>query len=286
MKKLLLISLSVLLLSSCQNNKQEIQRLQEINDSLTVVTSIQDRVVIDYVETFNEIQSNLDKIKQAENIITLNTSDADGELSPGDEERIVEDISLINDLMQENKRKIATLERKLQNSGGQHKELQKMITYLQDQMLSKDLELAKLKDRLEALNIEVESLAARVDTLQTESSEKSKIIEEQEIEINTAYYVYGTEKELKEQNILTREGGFIGIGKSTTLKQDFNVDYFTKIDIRELKEIILQVDEAKLITNHPSNSYELVGLKAVEKLQITDSKSFWTNSKFCVIVVK
>ncbi|MBL6963512.1 MAG: hypothetical protein ISR55_06795 [Bacteroidetes bacterium] len=286
MKKLLLISLSVLLLSSCQNNKQEIQRLQEINDSLTVVTSIQDRVVIDYVETFNEIQSNLDKIKQAENIITLNTSDVDGELSPGDEERIVEDISLINDLMQENKRKIATLERKLQNSGGQHKELQKMITYLQDQMLSKDLELAKLKDRLEALNIEVESLAARVDTLQTESSEKSKIIEEQEIEINTAYYVYGTEKELKEQNILTREGGFIGIGKSTTLKQDFNVDYFTKIDIRELKEIILQVDEAKLITNHPSNSYELVGLKAVEKLQITDSKSFWTNSKFCVIVVK
>ncbi len=286
MKKLLLISLSVLLLSSCQNNKQEIQRLQEINDSLTVVTSIQDRVVIDYVETFNEIQSNLDKIKQAENIITLNTSDVDGELSPGDEERIVEDISLINDLMQENKRKIATLERKLQNSGGQHKELQKMITYLQDQMLSKDLELAKLKDRLEALNIEVESLAARVDTLQTESSEKSKIIEEQEIEINTSYYVYGTEKELKEQNILTREGGFIGIGKSTTLKQDFIVDYFTKIDIRELKEIILQVDEAKLITNHPSNSYELVGLKAVEKLQITDSKSFWTNSKFCVIVVK
>ncbi|MBT5528004.1 MAG: hypothetical protein HOK35_02485 [Cytophagia bacterium] len=286
MKKLLLIPLALSVLISCQNNKQEMQRLVEINDSLTIVTSMQDRIVIDYVEAFNEIQNNLNEIKKAENIITLNTNDLNNELSPGDEERIIEDIKLINDLMDENKRKISNLEQKLKASGGNNNELQKMITYLQDQMLAKDLELAKLNDKLDALNIEVKNLSATLDTVKTESSKKSKIIEEQIIEINTAYYVYGTEKELREQNILTKAGGFIGIGKSTTLKQDFDVNYFTKVDIRELNEIILQTEEAKIITNHPTNSYKLIGDKAIEKIKITNAKSFWKNSKYCVIVVK
>ena len=278
MKKLLLIPLALSVLISCQNNKQEMQRLVEVNDSLTIVTSMQDRIVIDYVEAFNEIQNNLNEIKKAENIITLNTNDLNNELSPGDEERIIEDIKLINDLMDENKRKISNLEQKLKASGGNNNELQKMITYLQDQMLAKDLELAKLNDKLDALNIEVKNLSATLDTVKTESSKKSKIIEEQIIEINTAYYVYGTEKELREQNILTKAGGFIGIGKSTTLKQDFDVNYFTKVDIRELNEIILQTEEAKIITNHPTNSYKLIGDKAIEKINLKNLFQFLIDS--------
>jgi DNA repair exonuclease SbcCD ATPase subunit len=286
MKKVFFFSLVIFSLTACDNKQKEIDRLQEMNDSLEVVTSMQDHIVIDYVEAFNEIQYNLDEIKKAENIINLNADEFNNELSPGDEERIVEDIKLIRDLMDENKRKIEQLEQKLRSSGKNNNELQKMITYLQDQMLAKDLEIARLSDKLKALNIEVEQLSATVDTLMDENKEKARIIEEQEVELHTAFYVYGTEKELREQNILTKTGGFIGIGKSTKLKQDFDIDYFTKIDIRDLDEIILQVSEAKLITMHPSASYELKGDKDIEKLEILDSEAFWAKSKFCVIVVK
>ena len=226
MKKLLLIPLALSLLISCQNNKQEMQRLVEVNDSLTIVTSMQDRIVIDYVEAFNEIQNNLNEIKKAENIITLNTNDLNNELSPGDEERIIEDIKLINDLMDENKRKISNLEQKLKASGGNNNELQKMITYLQDQMLAKDLELAKLNDKLDALNIEVKNLSATLDTVKTESSKKSKIIEEQikRWELGNIQAVPLTQT----TNVITisRESGSRGLQVAEKLADQIGFDLF------------------------------------------------------------
>ena len=48
---------------------------------------------------------------------------------------------------------------------------------------------------------------------------------DQDKEINTAWFVYGTKTELKDQGILK---------SGDVLKQgDFNRDYFTKIDIRQ-----------------------------------------------------
>ncbi|MFC2113842.1 hypothetical protein ACFLRI_00680 [Bacteroidota bacterium] len=284
--KNLIIILSVLFLFSCQKKQEEINRLQEINDSLMIVSGQQDKIVIDYVQAFNDIQENLEQIKKTENIITLSTTNQDEELDAEQKDIIMEDITLINDLMQENKRKIDELERKLRATGKKNTELEKMIVFLNEQITAKDAELASLNAKLSALNLEVEHLAARVDTLETVSTEKSKIIESQDIALNTAFYVFGTEKELRAQNILTKEGGFMGFGKSMTLKQDFNVDYFTKIDIRELKEVSLQVSKARLITTHPSDSYKFVGEKPVQKLVITDFKKFWKNSKYCVVVVE
>ncbi|HCT70119.1 MAG TPA: hypothetical protein DF409_02750, partial [Bacteroidales bacterium] len=62
-------------------------------------------------------------------------------------------------------------------------------------------------------------------------------ISEQTEELNTAYYVIGTKKELRDQNIITMEGGFAGIGRNKKMKEDFNQDYFTRVDITQLKSI-------------------------------------------------
>jgi hypothetical protein len=104
--------------------------------------------------------------------------------------------------------------------------------------------------------------------------------------MNSVYYAFGTSKELKEKNVITKEGGFIGMGKSTKLKDDFNKEYFTKVNASQTTSIDIRAKKAKIITSHPSSSYKLIGEKSVEKIEITNTEDFWSNSKYLVIITE
>mgnify|MGYP000874925023 CR=1 FL=1 len=105
--------------------------------------------------------------------------------------------------------------------------------------------------------------------------------------LNTAYYAFGTSKELIKNNVLTKEGGFIGMGKTAKMKSDFNKAYFTKVDASVFTEIVLSAKKAKLVTTHPAGSYKIEGAEGkAEKLVITNAEDFWSASKYLVIVVE
>jgi hypothetical protein len=105
--------------------------------------------------------------------------------------------------------------------------------------------------------------------------------------MNTAYYCVGTYKELRDNKVLNKEGGFLGLGKKKTLNADFNKDYFTQIDITKVKTIPVNGKNAKLVTNHPSASYKLEvdSKKRAKSLTITDEEEFWKSSKYLVISI-
>ena len=188
--------------------------------------------------------------------------------------------------MIENKKIIESLSKKLRASNLKMKEFKKMIERLKTQLQEKDLEISGLKNKLAGLNIEIDSLNLAIDTLFFQNTQKTKVIVEQKNELNTAYYVFGTDKELKEQKIISKKGGFVGIGGVRKLMHDFNKDYFTKIDISKTKTIEIFMKKAKLITNHPTDSYKIYGEDKVDSLVITNPKKFWSVSKYLVIKVK
>ena len=96
--------------------------------------------------------------------------------------------------------------------------------------------------------------------------------------MNTAWYVFGTKKELKDQRIV--EGGKV-------LQANFNKSYFTKIDIRVDKVVNLYSKSAKILTTHPSSSYTLTrDANKQYTLRITNPELFWSTSKYLVVVVK
>ena len=137
------------------------------------------------------------------------------------------------------------------------------------------------------MDIEVHNLTATVDTLSTENKIKTQIIEEKTTALNTAFYIVGTYKELSAKNIITKEGGFIGLGKSKTVSKDFNRDAFTKIDITKFKSLPINKKKAKMLTVHPSNSYKFDGnADKVDNLVITNADDFWSGSKYLVIMVE
>lgn len=283
-KKTLFITAIALLLVVFSCNQKEIDQLTLDKQNLEKEKHEKDSVINDMIYSINEIQANLDIIKDKQSIITVNAGDNERTESTVDE--INSDLQLINELMEENNKTINELRRKLKNSNSKITELEKMLDRTLQQLEEKNVEIAQLKQDLIALNIKIEYMSASMDTLKREGEAKDAVIEEKTVELNTAYYAMGTKKELIENNIITKDGGFIGIGKTEKLNKDFNVDYFTKIDIRETKAISLGSKKMKIVTTHPSSSYKVISKDDIyESIEILDPNAFWKASKYLVILL-
>lgn len=280
--------LSTVLLFSCGQNA-EIERLQAKNDSLSNITKYSEIKIEEYLQDFNEIQENLNTIKEREKIISMQTSTG-GELDGNAKEQINQDVQAMYDLMLENKQTIKNLKNKLSASGLKNSELQKTVKLFEQQLEAKDKELADMKVQLEQLNIEISDLNTEIadlnsdiDTLKKIEGEQKEVISDQDQKLNTAYYVYGTKKELIENGVLEKNGLF----KKVEFDGDFDKTYFTKIDIRNTTELTFSSKKVELMTTHPSGSYEIVEKDGkVAGFKITDYNQFWQTSKFLVIMLK
>jgi predicted nucleic acid-binding Zn-ribbon protein len=275
-----LISASSLFTTSCGSSEKEANPLADslsaVNGELSGQLTEKEQALQEFVNSFNEIQENLNAIKEKEKIVSANSQSGDVKSK---EETIKEDIQAIYDLMSKNKNRINSLSKKLKNANSKIKGLEEMIASLQAQIDAKDGEISDLKSQLEAKNIELSNIVMTLENIEAESEAKTE-------KMNTVFYAFGTSKELKEKNVITKEGGFIGLGKSTKVKDDFNKDYFTKIDAAQVTSINIGAKKAKVITNHPSSSYKLVGDKTVEKIEITNPDEFWSTSKYLVIITE
>lgn len=284
MKKLLFLLLIIPLMFGCNTKQKEIESLQARYDSLLGIGFTKDTAIYGYIESFNRIQANLDSIKQAEMLISQST-EGTGELDADEKEQINRDINLIYDMLKKNKATIAELRSKVKQAGGKTTELEKMIDRMALQVEEKDAQIVQLRDQLEKMNIQIEVLYSDIDNLTAEGTAKSQTISEQTTALNTAWFVMGTKRELLDNNIITREGGFAGIGANKKLKQDFSRDYFTAIDITKFKSLPLSKKKVTIITTHPSQSYKLYGEKVSDSLVITNPKDFWSVSKYLVIML-
>ena len=163
-------------------------------------------------------------------------------------------------------------------------ELEKLVAHLQQDIADKNTEIETLRAKLAKLNITIEAANLKLDTLNnvvkeqgSQLNQQSQTIAQQEAALYTAYYIIGTEKELKKNMV-------IGSGKK--LVPDFNKSLFTAIDIRKTQEIPILSKKAKVLSTHPTASYKLNGdKKIIQNLQILDYKAFWGTTKYLVIMV-
>jgi predicted nuclease with TOPRIM domain len=161
-----------------------------------------------------------------------------------------------------------------------------MIENLQNTINQKDEEINDLKNKIEGLNIELSTLNTNYKSLDNNYKNVSAESAAKTEALNTAFYAIGTSKELKEKNVISKSGGFVGLGKTTKISDEFNKEYFTKINIEQTTSINLGAKKVKILTSHPKSSYKLVGEKPIEKIEITNPKEFWSASKYLVIIVE
>lgn len=285
MKKLLSVTLIAILslaFVGCQGNKQSAESADAAqSDSLRQVISQKDNEINDMMGTLNEIQDGFNEINAAENRVTI----AKGGEGANKKQQIRENIQFIAKTMKHNRELIAKLRNQLKQSSVKGDALKNTLESLSKQLEEKDKQLQQMRAELDAKDIHINELDEAINNLHTnvnnlanENSKKSQVINSQDKQLNTAWFVFGTRKELKEQRII--EGDKV-------LQSNFNKNYFTKIDIRVDKEIKLYSKYAKVLTMHPSSSYLLQrDANKQYTLKITNPEIFWSTSKYLVILVK
>lgn len=283
MKKMILFAACIMMLAACdQKATKEDSSVHAERDSLVQIINQKDGELNDIMSTFNDIQQGFREINEAEGRVNLEKANPE----KSSKKDIMENISFIRRTMQLNKELIARLKQQLKSSSFNATKLQETIDNLSNELEQKQAQIEKLNAELAAKDIhiaeqdkQISSLNTNVTSLSQENESKAKTMAAQEQQLNTAWYVFGTKKELKEQKILL-QGDVL---KSNT----FNKDYFTKIDIRVDKVIKLYSKSAKLLTSHPAGSYSLEkDTQGQYTLRITNPTLFWSVSRYLVIIVK
>lgn len=271
------------MLFSCngQQEKDQQQSLEEISKQ-ELVTALEERDQL--LALVKEVSVGLEQIKQLENIMTIAAAHPTENM--GQKAQILTDIASLKEKIQQRKAQLQDLENKLQKSTINNKELQETINALRIQIDSQIEEIESLKHQLIAANEHIGVLNNAVDSLNTTVSTvkgERDVAQEASIklanELNTCFYVVAPKSELKKHNII--ESGFLR--KTKLMKGDFDKGFFVISDKRVLSSLPLGTSKAKVLTNHPEASYEIIDENGQKTIKITNTEQFWSLSNYLVV---
>lgn len=289
MKKIicLAIATAALALAGCQSKREQEQNKDQSQakiDSLERVIQQSNNETGDMARTIQQIKDGFRQISDAEGRIT---KQQEGE---SDEAVILENMRFIQRQMRLNRELIANLREQLRNANQTAKDTKSayeaMIDEFDNQFIAKNEEIRSLQKQLAERDStigrqieQIDMLNDNVADLTDKNAEKERKVNEQDQQLHAAWYVYGTKKELREQNILEKG--------DVMRSSDINHNYFTKIDRRVVKSIPLYSKSAELLTDHPAGSYSLdKDAQGQYTLRITNADSFWSVSRYLVVLVK
>jgi archaellum component FlaC len=281
MKKWLFLLLMPIAFASCNYKTDAYKSLEQEKDSLLLLEQKKTAELNQVMSVMNLIEDNFTQIKEAENFVTFQTGQE--QITDDSMQRIVEDLDLIKNTLADNRKQLAGLKKQLSKSKSASQDLKKLIDRLNKKIEEHTLVITKLREelalkdvRIQELDELVTSLNASVEDLSQNVTKKDEQITSQDKQLNKVWYVFGTHKELKENEIYTRNG---------LLEEGFNKGYFLESDARSLTEISLYSKKAKLLTNHSASSYVLEKVNDYLVLKITDQNKFWEISRYLVIEV-
>ncbi len=283
------VALSLMVVGCTGNKGSSYDKLKTSYDSLLMQSDKNQADLNEAIDIINEVEGNLNQIADAEHRVQADA--LKGELNQSQKQRIMDEISLLRQTLQENKQNLAQQQEKLKRSGINIAALDKKINLLNSQIAEKDQMIQSLQADLESAR----GMIARQDSLITEQSERgavneatiaiqNKRLQDQDAALHRAYYCFGTLSELKEENIIKGGGLF---SKAKVLPEGFNQEYFKQVDTRDLTTIALFAAKAHLRTQHPASSYHFEkDADGNQTLVIDNQQDFWSRSKYLVVEVE
>jgi len=284
--------LLILIFVSCHNYKKDAENLQVKVDSLVTVTQQKESTIVNYLDDFTEIQASLDSIKKMEELLVISDEPERAD-TKNKRERIIADISAISDLLEKNKESIASLNRRLSNANMKSGKLESMVNELETmtKKLEEDLkqkteELDKLNKTVNAQSEDIAQLNEKIEVMKQNLSRKMDSLKLMEVELYTGFYISSSLSELRDNGVVEREGGILGIGSTPVVSEEFSKDLFETVDIREFDYLPLNSRKANVISVHPVNSFHISGDNSADTLFIDNQNKFWSVSKYLVVATK
>ena len=150
-------------------------------------------------------------------------------------------------------------------------------------------QIASLNEQVSALQAENVTLKQEKATLTTEKVALTQEKAQLTTEMNTVYYVFGTEDELFKKQIIVKQGGLFGLGKTAVPGADLKPSDFTVVDRTVVMDIafpkadkayrIVSPQDVTALATAPDRSRRIKG-----GLKITDGVKFWGPSKFLILM--
>lgn len=277
-----------LVLAACNNGPSEAELARDAamaeTTRLRSELLMRDSLIGEMTLSFDEIERNIALMDEREKLI----ADAGNEELGMDKRRkIVRDLQLMNGLMNDSRERIAELTKRLDKSKIEASGLRKRLKDLDLQLAQRDSAMTNMKDELLARDFRIDQINEQLSAIELEVAKREAIIQQQEHEINKAYVAMGTYKDLEAKGVLVRQGGVAGIGQRTNISDDARASQFQEVDVRELRKLPLSGDKAKLVTDHPKKSYDIVEAgDELAYLEIKDPQEFWKLSKYLVVEVR
>ena len=256
-------------LTSCFVSTSKYDAVVQERDSLRLVAS---NVTTDFeasLRTINEIETALQTVREAENIIMIESQE-------GNTNYAVSQIDAIQRTIQQNKEKIAELENQLAQSGSTSKQLSATVNRLKKELDEKDTYINNLRDELNVSKAQVADLTVRVDSLNQNVRDLNENID------NLNNFVAPMET-LVERGLANKGGLF----SKSTASNEIDKSMMVAADKRELKLIALNTTKATILTNHPESSYQITkGDDGMLSLNILNADAFWNTSNYLIISIK
>ena len=290
MKKILLaLSLIAVVGAFTACNQKELESQKATIDSLQGVVDAKDTEIDDLFQMLNEIEGNLSMINSKyASVQEMRRNDTEGTYNH--KQQIADQMSSIENIMADNKAKIAQLNSRVSSLNKKNADLQAYITRLEERSAAQEAQIAELLTELENNKVVIKGLNQSVSELTATNNEKDAYIAQQMADANRAYFVVGSYVDLRNAGIVNKTGGFIGIGRKQGTMTDMPTEMFTEIDRTKVTTITVNKKNARVISQHPENSYELVAdeedSKVVAYLRILNPSQFWKYTDYLVVSTK
>lgn len=282
-KSLLLLGLGALIFSSCSNNNKKLEedsiKIADLTADYQEAASFNDSLML----LMGDIYMGLDSINMQEGLLyNMNSNEGVDRRA-----EIRQNLSTIRSRLEANKKMLAEMEAKVKNSNNQNSVLLKTIDQLKAHIESQDLKISQLENDLANAKTQIDDLNNQVtetqEQLTSETAAKEQAQQETiaaENEANKVFYAMGTNKELKNNGLLEKK--FLGATK--VLQGNFNTNYFTVSDKRNLSTIHTNSKKVKIWSNMAAGSYEIVeNADNTKTIKITNPAKFWSITPYLII---
>ena len=275
---ILSVALVAFMLSSCVEKSKKYQQLLAEKEAVVLENQNIEKEYNAALGIISDVENNLSAIRDAEGMMLIENEGST------QRDQLNSELIQIKESMAVNRAKLDSLSNVLEKSNKDRSYLRNTVKKLQAQLAEKEATIVAMQEQLAQKDEEIAGLNTQVSTLNedltkvnAEKEEQSRIIADQITELNTVYYIGATKKELKASGILTSK--FI-------LRKEVPTDSFTKVDKRELTEIVFDTKKAKVLSAHPTESYTIVVKDNQSVLQINNPELFWSVTKYLVVVTK
>lgn len=218
--------------------KSELNSKDKVLKSLEFNKENNDSIVNQYALYIQKIKENIKEINKQE--LAINNSKKNLDFITKDTLDIINSIRILSSKLLENETMIAELNTAVSLEKSKNSEFAIKVSSLSVEIAKSNREVYFLREELSSMNASFEAIFNKY-TLQ------NKKINKLNDKLNEVAYAIGTKSELLNNNVLTKSGGLIGIGKSRKLNSNMNTNYFTYSTKQDVNSIILGYKTIKIL---------------------------------------